>query len=254
MSQAPPDVFSSAHRRPLLVLPAPVARTTVLVLHHHRPTAGHQVGNDVCEFLNQAMSRQGLDMHIAALVNDTVGTLALGHYDDEDTVAAVIIETGTNACYFGRANAIIKFQGFPTSSRGMVSFFNHFWLAPIVINIFHGNVFQGVLNQAWQLLDLLLGKRHKAFFRRAEWKTLVDLHGNEAGKGELTHDETTIIGGALGLIEKTARDAMTPIENTFAIDINSNLDRNLMNMILDKGHSRVLVYYGNPINIIGLVL
>ncbi|XP_021743120.1 DUF21 domain-containing protein At2g14520-like [Chenopodium quinoa] len=162
----------------------------------------------------------------------------------------------------------------------MVSFFNHFWLAPIVINIFHGNVFQGVLNQAWQLLccwvsplvrvlvwicfpvaypiskllDLLLGKRHKAFFRRAEWKTLVDLHGNEAGKGELTHDETTIIGGALGLIEKTARDAMTPIENTFAIDINSNLDRNLMNMILDKGHSRVLVYYGNPINIIGLVL
>ncbi|XP_021714503.1 DUF21 domain-containing protein At2g14520-like [Chenopodium quinoa] len=106
-----------------------------------------------------------------------------------------------------------------------------------------------------KLLDLLLGKRHKAMFRRAELKTLVDLHGNEAGKGgELTHDETTIIGGALGLTEKTARDAMTPIENTFAIDINSNLDRNLMNMILDKGHSRVPVYYGNPTNIIGLVL
>ena len=36
----------------------------------------------------------------------------------------------------------------------------------------------------------------------------------QAGKGgELTHDETTII------------DAMTPISDTFAIDINAKLDR-----------------------------
>jgi hypothetical protein len=30
-----------------------------------------------------------------------------------------------------------------------------------------------------QLLDYLLGHRHEALFRRAELKTLVDLHGNE---------------------------------------------------------------------------
>jgi metal transporter CNNM len=48
----------------------------------------------------------------------------------------------------------------------------------------------------------------------------------KAGKGgELTHDETTIIAGALELSEKTAGDAMTPISETFAIDINSKLDR-----------------------------
>lgn len=100
-------------------------------------------------------------------------------------------------------------------------------------------------------MDLSLGKEHKALFRRAELKTLVDFHGNEvlclkqlsltnvlscaaefgslkmqAGKGgELTRDETTIIGGALELTEKVARDAMTPISETFAIDINANLDR-----------------------------
>ena len=54
-------------------------------------------------------------------VNDTVGTLALGHYHDEDTVAAVIIGTGTNACYLERADAIIKSQGLLTTSGGMVS-------------------------------------------------------------------------------------------------------------------------------------
>lgn len=55
-------------------------------------------------------------------VNDTVGTLALGHYHDADTVAAVIIGTGTNACYLERPDAIIKCQGLLTTSGGMVSF------------------------------------------------------------------------------------------------------------------------------------
>ncbi|XP_051143769.1 hexokinase-3-like isoform X2 [Andrographis paniculata] len=54
------------------------------------------------------------------MINDTVGTLALGHYHDEDTVAAVVFGTGTNACYMERADAIIKCQGVATTSGGMV--------------------------------------------------------------------------------------------------------------------------------------
>ncbi|XP_021630841.1 DUF21 domain-containing protein At2g14520 isoform X3 [Manihot esculenta] len=106
-----------------------------------------------------------------------------------------------------------------------------------------------------KLLDFLLGHGHDALFRRAELKTLVHLHGNEAGKGgELTRDETTIIAGALELTEKKARDAMTPISETFSIDINAKLDRDLMMLILEKGHSRVPVYHDHPENLIGLVL
>ncbi|XP_024028345.1 DUF21 domain-containing protein At2g14520 isoform X2 [Morus notabilis] len=106
-----------------------------------------------------------------------------------------------------------------------------------------------------KLLDFLLGKGHDALFRRDELKTLVDLHGNEAGKGgELTRDETMIIAGALELTEKTASDAMTPISETFAVDVNAKLDRNLKKVILEKGHSRVPVYHEQPRNIIGLVL
>lgn len=106
-----------------------------------------------------------------------------------------------------------------------------------------------------KLLDYLLGKGHVALFRRAELKTLVNLHGNEAGKGgELTHDETTIIAGALELTEKKVKDVMTPLSHTFSIDINAKMDRELMGMIMDKGHSRVPVYYGRPTNIIGLIL
>ncbi|KAJ6794312.1 hexokinase-3-like [Iris pallida] len=78
------------------------------------------VGKDVSQCLEEAMTKKGLDMRVAALVNDAVGTLALGHYHDEDTVAAVIFGTGTNACYVERTDAIIKCQGLLTNSGGMV--------------------------------------------------------------------------------------------------------------------------------------
>ncbi|KAA8546612.1 hypothetical protein F0562_002649 [Nyssa sinensis] len=77
----------------------------------------------------------------------------------------------------------------------------------------------------------------------------------ESGKGgELSREETTIIAGALELTEKTARDSMTPISETFAIDIDAKLDRKLINLIFAKGNSRVPVYHGQPRNIIGLIL
>ncbi|KAK9288331.1 hypothetical protein L1049_016782 [Liquidambar formosana] len=105
-----------------------------------------------------------------------------------------------------------------------------------------------------KVLDWVLG-HNEALFRRAQLKALVSIHGQEAGKGgELTHDETTIISGALDLTEKTAEEAMTPIESTFSLDVNSKLDWEAMGKILARGHSRVPVYSGNPKNIIGLLL
>nr|GMD23636.1 DUF21 domain-containing protein At4g14240-like [Ipomoea batatas] len=105
-----------------------------------------------------------------------------------------------------------------------------------------------------KVLDLVLG-HHDALFRRAQLKALVSIHSQEAGKGgELTHDEATIISGALDLTEKTAEEAMTPIESTFSLDVNSKLDWEAIGKILARGHSRVPVYSGNPKNIIGLLL
>uniref|UniRef100_J3M6W4 CNNM transmembrane domain-containing protein n=2 Tax=Oryza brachyantha TaxID=4533 RepID=J3M6W4_ORYBR len=106
-----------------------------------------------------------------------------------------------------------------------------------------------------KLLDCALGHNESALFRRAQLKALVSIHSKEAGKGgELTHDETTIISGALDLTEKTAEEAMTPIESTFSLDVDSKLDWEAIGKILARGHSRVPVYSGGPRNIIGLLL
>lgn len=78
------------------------------------------VGEDVVAELSRALDRLGLDMKVTALVNDTIGTLAGGRYDDNDVIAAVILGTGTNAAYVERANAIPKWHGLLPKSGDMV--------------------------------------------------------------------------------------------------------------------------------------
>ncbi|TKY45268.1 DUF21 domain-containing protein [Spatholobus suberectus] len=116
-------------------------------------------------------------------------------------------------------------------------------------------IFFPITYPASKALDWALGKEHSVLLRRSELKTFVDLHANEAGKGgELSHHETSIITGAMDLTQKTAKDAMTPISETFSLDINSKLDMHTMTQIMSKGHSRIPIHSGHPRNIIGLIL
>jgi hexokinase len=81
------------------------------------------VDKDVVGELVKAMERVGLDMLVAALVNDTIGTLAGGRYTNPDVVVAVILGTGTNAAYVERAHAIPKWHGLLPKSGEMVCVF-----------------------------------------------------------------------------------------------------------------------------------
>ncbi|XP_044478842.1 hexokinase-3-like [Mangifera indica] len=103
------------------------------------------VDKEVGQYLQEALIKKGLDMRVAVLVNDSVGTLALGHYHDEDTVAAVIIGTGSNACYVERTDAIIKCQGLLTTSGGMV------------VNMEWGNFWSSHLPRTLYDIDLDVG-------------------------------------------------------------------------------------------------
>nr|XP_010920252.1 hexokinase-2, chloroplastic [Elaeis guineensis] len=73
-------------------------------------------GKDVVACLNEALKRQGMDMRVSALVNDAVGTLAGARYWDDDVMVAVILGTGTNACYIEHMDAIPKLQDLTTGS------------------------------------------------------------------------------------------------------------------------------------------
>ena len=82
----------------------PVEQTSIaagkLIVWTKGFTATDVQGRDVIVLLNEALRRKDIScIHITALANDTVGTLAAGSYADPTCDLGVILGTGTNACY-----------------------------------------------------------------------------------------------------------------------------------------------------------
>lgn len=122
---------------------------------------------------------------------------------------------------------------------------------------------------AWpmsKILDCLLGKDHTTFYRRAQLKVLVNLHGpngsnlpvqdsSEEQQGEhLSLDEVLIIQGALDMKTKTVEVAMLPLDDVFMLSITDKMDKATMSMVMEKAHSRIPIYDGPYTNIIGVIL
>eukprot|EP00762_Andalucia_godoyi_P003187 ANDGO_01047.mRNA.1 DUF21 domain-containing protein At2g14520 len=103
-----------------------------------------------------------------------------------------------------------------------------------------------------KLLDMILGKSHAGFFRRAEFKELVRLHGQE---NKLTGDEVSIIRGALELREKTAAQIMTPVDSVFMASAERVFDESFLDELYEKAHSRIPVYEkGDRKKVTGLLI
>jgi len=79
------------------------------------------IGNDVVELLREAFLKKDIrNVKIAALANDTVGTLVAKSYEDRSCDVGVIIGTGTNACYPEKLSKIKKLKGFDGGSGEMI--------------------------------------------------------------------------------------------------------------------------------------
>ncbi|THH14931.1 hypothetical protein EW146_g5473 [Bondarzewia mesenterica] len=99
---------------------------------------------------------------------------------------------------------------------------------------------------AWpvaKLLEYVLGPHHGIIYRRAELKELIAMHSSMGVLGgDLRSDTITIIGATLDLQEKTAKQAMTKIDNVFMLSIDAKLDYDTLRQVCATGHSRVPVY------------
>ncbi|ORX94919.1 hypothetical protein K493DRAFT_220356 [Basidiobolus meristosporus CBS 931.73] len=75
-------------------------------------TATNVVGHDVAQLLQDALNRRHMsNIKVAALVNDTVGTMLAAAYAEPSTSVGVIFGTGTNTAYIERIENIPKWQG-----------------------------------------------------------------------------------------------------------------------------------------------
>jgi metal transporter CNNM len=123
-----------------------------------------------------------------------------------------------------------------------------------------------------KLLDHLLGEHHKSRFLNNDLKALIELHTfNSLDRLNLSHDneegdlgssrkmglcdeQANLMISALDFREKKVIELMIPIKNTFLIDYDEILDKFKLQLILDKGYSRIPVYSDHNVNdIVGLL-
>ncbi|KAJ5166140.1 Glucokinase [Penicillium canariense] len=105
------------------------------------------VGHDVCALLQSAIDDLHLPVRVAALVNDTVGTLMARSYTspgETGTLLGAIFGTGTNGAYVEKLDKVTKLQHmkdahYDTSSGEMIinaewgSFDNHMSVLPTTV-------------------------------------------------------------------------------------------------------------------------
>ncbi|KAF9577504.1 glucokinase [Lunasporangiospora selenospora] len=77
------------------------------------------VGKDPVAYLQDAFNRRHIPVRVAALVNDTVGTLLAHAYNNPDTVMGVILGTGCNGAYIEKIDKIEKWKS-QTPAKEMV--------------------------------------------------------------------------------------------------------------------------------------
>jgi hexokinase len=106
-------------------------------------TASGVEGEDVVALLSEALKRKETGfIHVAALANDTVGTLVDKSYTDPSCDMGVILGTGTNACYPEKIAHILKCPGLCASGEMIV---NMEWGG---FNRLNTNIYDNVLDRA----------------------------------------------------------------------------------------------------------
>jgi len=81
------------------------------------------VEKDVVGLLNKAMQKKGISANVNVLINDTVGTLLTGSYQqvNSDCSIGLILGTGSNTCYWEKLENIKKFTVDPKlNAKGMI--------------------------------------------------------------------------------------------------------------------------------------
>jgi hexokinase len=81
---------------------------------------GNTQGKDVVRMLNDAFIRNKINVHISALVNDTVGILMAGAYSDPQTYIGLVLGEGTNVSYVENIEKIKKWKGPQPESGKMI--------------------------------------------------------------------------------------------------------------------------------------
>jgi metal transporter CNNM len=101
-----------------------------------------------------------------------------------------------------------------------------------------------------KILDKVLGDELGTFYRREQLKELVRLTQDHHG---IIGDEFKMISGVLDIKDKQVKDIMTDIRDVFMLNIDTTINFQQLQIIIDKGFSRIPVWEEDDNNIVGLL-
>lgn len=102
-------------------------------------------------------------------------------------------------------------------------------------------------------LDVVIGSDPGQIYSRNELKRLMMKHVAHSHESGVDRSDLELMVGAIGLKEKTVMDVLTPISEVFMLESNRRVKEELLQLIAEKGHSRIPVYSGNKNNVVGVL-
>jgi CBS domain containing-hemolysin-like protein len=96
------------------------------------------------------------------------------------------------------------------------------------------------------------GKRDKISFKKTDLDQYLEQLKNDLSEDEELEHDVKIFHNALSFSDVIARDCMVPRNEIMALEINDEI-KELKNIFLETGYSRILIYKENIDNIIGYV-
>ncbi|XP_045597380.1 unextended protein [Procambarus clarkii] len=101
-----------------------------------------------------------------------------------------------------------------------------------------------------KMLDCVLGEEIGNTYDRERLKELIKVTHDH---NDLKKEEQNIICGALELHKKTVGEVMTKLDDVYMLSVDTILDFNTINEIMQQGYSRVPVFEGERTNIIAVL-
>jgi len=102
------------------------------------------------------------------------------------------------------------------------------------------------------VLNKVLGEEMMTIFSKKELEEIIKDHKDDEGS-KIDSDEEKVIRGALTYSDKEAKNIMTPKNVMFFLDINTTLNKELIEKVKSKGFTRIPIYEEREDNIVAIL-
>ncbi|KAL2629548.1 hypothetical protein R1flu_014234 [Riccia fluitans] len=166
------------------------------------------IGENVVQLLEEALARNGLEMKVNVLINDTVGTLAAGRYLYDNTIIAIILGTGTNSAYIESSAALrlkLDESQLPKSTTTVINTeWSYFWspylpVTDIDMELLHESPLPGQQQYEKLISGMYLGEivrrvlqklqRQSGVFGKSVLSNLANPHSLDARTMSVMHED-----------------------------------------------------------------